>query len=36
MTIGDGTHAYGKQTLYGVAARLLEGLPRFPTTKRTG
>jgi len=28
MTMDDGTHAYGKQTLYGVAVRLLAGLPR--------
>jgi hypothetical protein len=27
MTMDDGTHAYGKQTLYGVAVRLLAGLP---------
>jgi hypothetical protein len=30
MTTDDGTHAYGKQTLYGMAARLLRGLPAFP------
>ena len=30
MTMNDGTHAYGKQTLYGVFVRLLAGLPRYP------
>ena len=29
MTTDDGSHAYCKQTLYGVATRLLRGLPRF-------
>jgi hypothetical protein len=28
MTVGDGTHAYGKETLRGIAKRLLRGLPR--------
>lgn len=28
MTVDDGTHAYGKETLRGVAKRLLRGLPR--------
>jgi len=32
MTMSDGTHAYGKQTLYGVFARLLAGLPRYAAT----
>jgi hypothetical protein len=27
MTLGDGTHAYGKETLRGMFARLLRGLP---------
>ncbi len=30
MTTDDGTHPYGKQTLYGMAERLLGGLPGFP------
>jgi len=30
MTMDDGTHAYGKQTLYGVMVRLLARLPRYP------
>jgi len=34
MTLNDGTHAYGKQTLYGVAVRLLDRLPRFPVQTR--
>ena len=28
MTAGDGTHAYGKETLRGIFKRLLRGLPR--------
>jgi hypothetical protein len=28
MTLADGTHAYGKETLRGIFARLLRGLPR--------
>jgi hypothetical protein len=28
MTVGNGTHAYGKETLRGIAKRLLRGLPR--------
>ena len=35
MTTDDGTHAYGKETLYGVAGRLLRGLPAFPD-RRSG
>jgi hypothetical protein len=27
FTEGDGSHRYGKQTLYGIAARRLRGLP---------
>jgi hypothetical protein len=27
MTLGDGSHAYGKETLRGLFARLLHGLP---------
>jgi Beta-lactamase enzyme family len=30
MTMDDGTHAYGTQTLYGVMVRLLARLPRYP------
>ena len=30
MTMNNGTHPYGKQTLYGVAVRLLARLPRYP------
>ncbi len=33
MTTADGTHAYGKQTLYGMAGRLLRGLPAFPSLR---
>jgi Beta-lactamase enzyme family len=29
MTLGDGSHAYGKDTLFGIASRLLRGLPRY-------
>ena len=36
MTLGDGTHAYGKQTLYGVALRLLDRLPRFRAAASQG
>jgi Beta-lactamase enzyme family len=36
MTIGDGTHAYGKQTLYGVAVRLVDRLPRFRAAASRG
>jgi beta-lactamase class A len=28
FTAADGSHRYGKQTLYGIAARLLRGLPQ--------
>jgi hypothetical protein len=28
MTVNQGTHAYGKETLRGVFKRLLRGLPR--------
>ena len=27
LTVADGTHAYGKETLRGIAKRLLRGLP---------
>lgn len=36
MTMNDGTHAYGKQTLYGVAVRLLARLPRYPRVRPLG
>jgi len=36
MTMNDGTHAYGKQTLYGVAVRLLAHLPRYAMTAPAG
>jgi len=29
LTMYDGSHAYGKQTLYGIFSRLLSGFPRF-------
>jgi hypothetical protein len=35
MTMNDGTHAYGKQTLYGVAVRLLAHLPRYAVSTPT-
>jgi hypothetical protein len=36
MTMGDGTHAYGKQSLYGVFVRLLVHLPRYPRARPAG
>ena len=33
MTTGDGTHAYGKETLRGVFKRLLRGLPAPPVRR---
>jgi hypothetical protein len=36
MTLGDGTHAYGKETLRGTFARLLRGLPSGARPRRGG
>ena len=34
LTMHDGSHDYGKQTLRGIFARLLRGLGRLPTAPR--
>ena len=35
LTMYDGSHAYGKDTLKGIFARLLRGLPSGDTTAKT-
>ncbi len=35
LTMYDGSHAYGKQTLYDIFAALLRGFPRFHRTRST-
>ena len=36
LTMDDGSHAYGKETLKGMFARLLRGLPKGPSKPRPG